>query len=41
MHTIFINYRRGDTAGEARALFTELAAILGKNRCSWMWTPSP
>ena len=31
MHTVFINYRRGDTAGEARALFTELAAILGKN----------
>ena len=31
MHTVFINYRRGDTAGEARALFTELAAILGKD----------
>ena len=31
MRTVFINYRRGDTAGEARALFTELAAILGKN----------
>lgn len=31
MHTVFINYRRGDTAGEARALFTDLAAILGKD----------
>ncbi len=31
MDSVFINYRRGETAGEARALFNELAAILGKN----------
>jgi hypothetical protein len=31
MPTIFINYRRDDTAGEARALFNELEAILGKD----------
>ncbi len=31
MATVFISYRRDQTAGEARALFTELAAILGKN----------
>jgi hypothetical protein len=30
MHTVFINYRRDDTAGEARGLFSELEAILGK-----------
>jgi hypothetical protein len=31
MGSIFINYRRGETAGEARALFNELAATLGKD----------
>ena len=31
MGTLFINYRRGETAGEARALFNELAATLGKD----------
>ena len=29
MSGIFINYRRGETAGEARALFSELSAMLG------------
>jgi hypothetical protein len=31
MGSVFINYRRGETAGEARALFNELAATLGKD----------
>jgi hypothetical protein len=31
MPTVFINYRRDETAAEARGLFTELAAILGKH----------
>jgi hypothetical protein len=31
MHTVFISYRRGETAGEARALYSDLAAILGKD----------
>jgi hypothetical protein len=31
MHTVFISYRTGETAGEARALFSELAATLGKD----------
>jgi len=30
MGAIFINYRREETAGEARALFNELVAMLGK-----------
>ena len=30
MGALFISYRRGEAAGEARALFNELAAILGK-----------
>jgi hypothetical protein len=29
--TVFINYRRGETAGEARALFNELASVIGKD----------
>ena len=29
MPSVFINYRRGDTAGDARALFNMLAATLG------------
>src|ERR1700737_989224 len=31
MSTVFISYRREITAGEARALFNELLAMLGKN----------
>jgi hypothetical protein len=31
MACVFINYRRGDTSGEARALFNELVAIRGKD----------
>ena len=31
MGSIFINYRRGETAGEAMALFNQLAAALGKD----------
>jgi TIR domain len=31
MGTVFINYRRDETAGEARALFNELVEIVGKN----------
>lgn len=31
MSIVFINYRRGETAGEARALFNELTEILGKD----------
>ena len=31
MAIVFINYRRDETAGEARALFTELAMLLGKD----------
>jgi hypothetical protein len=29
--TVFINYRRGETAGEARALFNELTQTLGRD----------
>lgn len=29
MSIVFINYRREDTAGEARALFADLTALLG------------
>lgn len=31
MGSVFINYRRGETAGEARALFNELVTTLGKD----------
>ena len=31
MSTVFISYRRENTAGEARALFNDLAARLGEN----------
>ncbi len=31
MGSVFINYRRGETAGEARALFNELVTMLGKD----------
>ncbi|HZN24106.1 MAG TPA: PsiF family protein [Burkholderiales bacterium] len=31
MSCVFINYRRGDTSGEARALFNELVGIRGKD----------
>jgi hypothetical protein len=31
MNRVFINYRRGETAGEARALFKDLTAALGKD----------
>lgn len=31
MGSIFINYRRGETAGEAMALFNQLSAALGKD----------
>src|SRR5262245_35473402 len=31
MTTVFINYRRGETAGEARALFSELTHLLGRD----------
>jgi hypothetical protein len=31
MACVFINYRRGDTSGEARALFNELVAMRGKD----------
>jgi hypothetical protein len=31
MGAIFISYRREETAGEARALFNDLVATLGKD----------
>jgi hypothetical protein len=31
VHTVFISYRRSDTAGEATALYSDLAAVIGKD----------
>jgi len=31
MGAVFLNYRRGDSEGQARALFVELTRLLGKD----------